>query len=277
MTNSLTQKMNPIEAPMATNENTRNLVAKEQARIQGQIFMAKQFPRNMGDVENRIKSSCERVSLAQISEYEYPRGGQKIVGASIRLLETVAQCYGNISYSWKELSRDTLNHKSTCLAYAWDLETNVYTELEFEVAHKRDKKSGSEILTDERDIYEIIANNAARRVRKCLEGVVPKDIVDQAREWCNETLDSKVDYQKGIDKGVEYFANEYNVKLSQIETYFGMSRRAFTKNTYLALQRIVVSVKDGMSKVTDFFPKEEGKNTLRPEKTEIVEPTETLL
>ncbi len=243
---------------------SQSLAAKEQARIQGQVFMAKQFPRDMMDVMNRIESSCGRKSLAEISEYEYNRAGTMITGASIRLLECVAQCYGNISYSWKELVRDTENHRSTAVAYAWDLESNVYSEMEFDVPHYRDKKSGNQLLTSERDIYELIANQASRRVRRCLENVIPRDIVDQAREWCNETLKSQVDIQEGIEKAITSFDENYGVKQTQIEKYFGMSRRAFTKNTYLSLRKIYVSIRDGMSKVEDYFPPEETEKDNTP-------------
>lgn len=252
----------------------QSMIAKEQSKIQGQIFMAKQFPREIGTVMNKIKSSCERVSLAKIAEYEYPRGGQKITGASIRLLEVVAQCYGNISYSWKELNRNMETHNSTVLAFAWDLESNLYSELEFDVPHFRTSKNGGrQLLTDDRDIYELISNQASRRVRRCLENVVPRDIVDEAREYCNDTLNSKIDYQAGIDKALKFFEENYNVKLSQIEEYFGMSRRAFTQQTYIRLQKIYASVKDGMSKIEDYFKpqdsEESGKklNSLKP-KTE---------
>lgn len=273
-----------LAAPQVGNAVTQSMVAKEQARIQGQVFMAKQFPRDMTMVMNRIEASCERPSLAEISEYEYPRGGQKITGASIRLLEVVAQCYGNISYSWKELIRDMDNHKSTVLAYAWDLETNLYSELEFDVPHYRIARGSRTLLTDDRDIYELVANQAARRVRRCLENVVPRDIVDEARTMCNETINTKVDWKKRIDKQIAFFEETYGVKCKQIEEYFGMSRNAFTKNTFLALTKIYNSVKDGMSKVEDYFPKEvsSGKvsNTLVEEKRNIEaqnEPQQDLL
>ena len=268
---------NGMLAPsMDANAVTQSMVAKEQAKIQAQVFMAKQFPRKMDEVMNRITASCERPSLAQISEYEYPRGGQKITGASIRLLEVIAQCYGNISHSWKELTRDMTNHRSTCLAYAWDLETNLYSELEFEVYHYRSAKGQRILLTDDRDIYELVANQATRRVRRCLENVVPRDIVEDAREQCKVTMNTRVDWQSKIDNQIQYFNDTYGVRLSQIEEYFGMSRRGFTSNTFAALTRIYTSVRDGVSKIEDYFPKEEKKgvkNKLSKNETPTQNPT----
>lgn len=273
--NSLMQSMGGTPAaPQTSNEVSQAMASKELARVQGQVFMAKQFPRDMSNVMNRIYASCERPKLAEISEYEYPRGGQKIVGASIRLLEMVAQCYGNISYSWKELTRDMTNHKSTVLAYAWDLETNIYSELEFDVYHYRSARGQRILLTDDRDIYELVSNQATRRVRRCLENIIPRDIVEDAREQCHKTMETKIDWQSKLDSGIEIMREQYGVSLKQLEERFGMNRRAFTANTCRELNRIYVSIRDGMAPVEEFFPKEEKKksvkNTLADNKKDVI-------
>lgn len=257
--NSLMQSAGTPAVPQTGYEVSQTMASKELARVQGQVFMAKQFPRDMSNVMNRIYASCERPSLAQISEYEYPRGGQKIVGASIRLLEVVAQCYGNVSYSWKELTRDMTNHKSTVLAYAWDLETNLYSELEFDIYHYRSAKGKRVLLTDDRDIYELVSNQATRRVRRCLENIIPRDIVEDARDQCHKTLETKIDWQAKLDQGIQLMKDQYGVSLKQLEERFGMNRRAFTANTCRELNRIYVSLRDGMATVEDYFSKEEKK------------------
>lgn len=260
--NSLTA-MGESALPQTASEVSQSLASKELAKIQGQVFMAKQFPRDMSDVMNRIFASCERPSLAQISEYEYQRGGQKIVGASIRLVETVAQCYGNLSFSWKELTRDLTNHKSTVLAYAWDLETNLYSELEFDVYHYRSARGNRVLLTDDRDIYELVSNQATRRMRRCIENVVPRDLIEDAREQCHKTIETKIDWQAKLDEGIKVFQERYGVSLKQLEERFGMKRRAFTANTCRELLRISTSIKEGMSKVEDYFPKEENSKSVK--------------
>jgi len=241
-----------------SNPITSAITAKSLAEVQGKVFMAKQFPRDWGTLMARLQGSCERISLAKVAEYEYPKGGTKVVGASIKLLEAVAQCYGNIHYTWKEISRDKEGHKSHCIADAWDLENNVSSSLEFEVSHFRDVGDTRRLVTSERDLYELIAANAARRVRKCLENVIPRDIVDQAREWCNETLAKKIDIQKGIDNAIDYFKEEYGITLKHVEKYFGMSRQGFTKNTYLSLQKLYTSLRDGLIEINEVFPPDEA-------------------
>lgn len=236
--------------------------AKALAEVQGKVFMAKQFPRDINVVMAKVEASCERRSLAEVAEFQYPRGNQMISGASIKLLEAVAQCYGNIHYTWKVLSRDTENKVSHCIAEAWDLENNISSTIEFDVSHYRDTKQGRKPLTDERDIYEMEANYAARRVRKCLENVVPRDIVDQAREWCDKTMTSNVDIQKELDKVINFFKEKYGITLKQMESYFGMGRQGFNKNTYVSLKKLYTSFIDGVANPEEVFPKEAPKSSI---------------
>ena len=240
-------------------------MTKAIAEVQARVILAKQFPRNIVEAENLIKASCERRSLAEVCEYEYTRGSSRITGATIKLLEVVAQCYGNVQSGWDVMDRDVLHHISHCKAFAWDLERNNYYELKFDVPHVREKKSGNEILDNPRDIYELEANQASSRVRKCLETIVPRDLVEQARAWCNETLVTKTDIQGGIDKAIEVFKEKYHVTLNQIEEYMGMSRQGFNKNQYLSLQKLYTSLRDGVATVEELFP------TKKPVKEEVEE------
>ncbi|PWW19485.1 hypothetical protein DFO73_12055 [Cytobacillus oceanisediminis] len=65
------------------------------------------------------------------------------------------------------------------MAYAWDLETNVRQEKVFTVKHSRKAKGSITKLDDPRDIYELVANNGARRLRSYILGIIPGDIVEQ--------------------------------------------------------------------------------------------------
>lgn len=232
-------------------------MTREMAEVQARVVMAKQFNRSIVDVERKLQASCERKSLAEIAEYEFPRGNTKVVGPSIKLLEVVAQCYGNIQSGYDVLYRDEENHTSLCKAFAWDLENNIYTEIKFNVPHTREKKSGNEILTNPRDIYELEANQASRRVRKCLENVIPRDLVEQAREWCNETINSKTDVQGTITRGIEALRQNYGISVERIEKYFGMKRQAFSKNQMSQLVKIYNALKDGLTTPNEVFPMEE--------------------
>ena len=220
--------------------------------IQGMVFMAKQYPRDQFAAYQRIKQACERKSLAMIASYEYPRGGQKVTGPSIRLAEVVAQNWGNMTYGVTELEQK--KGESTCMAYAWDLETNVRSEKIFTVKHERSTKKGLQILDDSRDIYELVANMGARRQRACILAVIPKDVVDAAVEECDRTLAGK-NTEPIIDRLKKMFDKfkSFGVTREMIEKKIGVKIDSFTEKDVLALIKVFNSLKDGMGKREDFF------------------------
>src|SRR5690625_4519123 len=221
--------------------------SREMEEVKGQIFMARQFPRNVFQSEQRILDACKRHSLAQTAMYSYPRGGARVEGPSIRLAEVLAQNWGNIAFGIKELEQRP--GESVAMAYAWDLETNVRQEKVFTVPHSRKAKGKIVKLDDPRDIYELVANNGARRLRACILGIIPGDIVEQAVEECNRTLDgnNKGPLKDRIANALKTFKDQYRVTQEMIEERFGYNAEAFTEYDYLDLIKIYNSLKDGMS------------------------------
>lgn len=234
--------------------------SREMEEVKGQIFMAKQFPRNVFQSEQRILDNCKRPALAEVAVYSYPRGGTKVEGPSIRLAEVLAQNWGNLSFGVKELEQR--EGESVAMAYAWDLETNVRQEKIFTVKHSRKARGKLTKLDDPRDIYELVANNGARRVRSCILGIIPGDIVDKAVEECNKTLrgNSSGPLKDRIGKALKAFKEKYRVTQDQIEGRFGYNIDAFTERDYADLINIFNSLKDGMSKPDDWFDKKAAKD-----------------
>ena len=136
------------------------------AEVQAALVIAKQFPRNPIEAYDRVMNACQRPGLAQSAVYSYARGGTSVTGPSIRLAEMLAQNWGNIQYGIRELSSE--NGESTVEAFAWDVETNTRQTKVFQVPHIRYTRQGTKKLTDPRDIYELVANNGARRLRACI-------------------------------------------------------------------------------------------------------------
>lgn len=238
--------------------------SREMEEVKGQIFMAKQFPRNVFEAEKRILDSCKRESLAKVAVYQYPRGGSKVEGPSIRLAEVLAQNWGNLAFGVKELEQRP--GESVAMAYAWDLETNVRQEKIFTVPHSMKAKGKIKKLDDPRDIYEKVANDGSRRVRACILGVIPGDIVEKALEQCSETLrgNNNGPLKDRIANALKTFKEKYRVTQTMIEDKFGYNADAFTEYDYVELIKIFNSLKDGMSKVDDWFSK--GQETKKAEK-----------
>jgi hypothetical protein len=222
------------------------------AEAQGKLILAKKFPRDEARAYSAIIQACSRRSLAEVSMYAFPRGGQSVTGPSIRLAEELARCWGNMSYGTRELSRK--EGVSEMEAFAWDEETNVRSVQQFTVRHIRDTRSGGVRLTDERDIYELTANQAARRLRARILAILPPDIVEAAIEQCRKTVTGASDepIAARIRKMVVAFA-KFGVTAEQIEKRLGHPIDETTPDDIADLTGIFTSLRDGQTKAADWF------------------------
>ena len=242
------------EGVPAIRETTTDMMVSRQAQeVQAAMVIAKKFPRDEAAAMNKIMRACQRQGLAEQAEYTYPRGGQKVMGPSIRLAESIAQNWGNVDYGVIEISSQDGN--SEMMAYAWDLETNTRVTKIFSVKHWRDTKQGGYALKDVRDIYELTANFGARRVRACILGIIPGDIVDAAVKQCRKTLTGS--YKKPLEDRfrsmIAAFDDEFMVSQAQIEEYLGGGMKSFTENDFTRMQGVYRSLRDEMSKPSDWF------------------------
>lgn len=244
------------DAPVATRpQKNQALIEVEQQRaiseVQGAIVLAKKFPRNQIECLDRITTACQRPTLAEQALYSYSRGGSEITGPSIRLAEAIAQNWSNLQFGIKELEQRS--GESTVEAFAWDVETNVKQVKIFQVKHVRHTKKGSYNLEDPRDIYELTANQGARRLRACILGIIPGDVIDAAVGQCEQTLKAKADTSpEALKKLLEAFSN-YSVTKEQIEKRIQRRLDTITAAQLVQLRKIYNSLKDGMSSAADWF------------------------
>jgi hypothetical protein len=166
-------------------------------------------------------------------------------------MTVIANCWGNIEFGFRELSQ--ANGESTVEAFAWDLETNSKRTVTFTVPHKRFSGGKATPLVDPRDIYELVANNAQRRVRSCLEAVIPPDIVEDAVSQCRETLKQTAEVTPdSIQKTLQAFT-PLGVTKEQIESRLGRRIESMQPAQLVNLRRIYKSLQEGMSKPADWF------------------------
>lgn len=245
---------------MENNELTVNqnaVVQIEQSKavqeIKAELQLAKMFPRNEIEVSQKLSIACQRFNLASVSMYSYPRAGQTITGPSIRLAETLARVYGNISYGFKEI--DTYGGKSVIQASAWDKETNVKVVREFVIEHKIKTKSGEKILTDPRDIYEHIASQAQRKVRAVILEVIPAEFVEDAIEICKQTLKKGMGDGPLIDriKKMAIAFNQIGVSDEMLSKRLGHDLDFCNLDEVVELQKIYISLRDNATKRQDWF------------------------
>lgn len=232
---------------------TEMAVSRQAQEVQAAMIVAKRFPRDEISAQTRILQACERLSLAEKAEYSYPRGGEKVTGPSIRLAEVLARYWGNVDFGIVELEQRP--GESTMMAYAWDLETNTRQTRIFTQKHERYTKAKGRVeLTESRDIYELTANNGARRLRACILGIIPGDVVETAVLKCRETLD-KGDGKPLIDRVRDMVVafGKFGVTKDMLEKYIGYATENFTVDDLRQLVPIFTSLKDGISKRENYF------------------------
>ena len=263
MENSLTPSNNQFTP--STRQSTapaQAMVSRQAQEVQAAMYVAKTFPRDEYDAYNRIMKACDRKALAESAMYEFPRGGTKVTGPSIRLAEVLAQSWGNIDFGVIELEQK--NGESSMMAYAWDLETNTRQTKVFTVKHERKARGKVNQLDDPRDIYEMVANQGARRVRACILGVIPGDIVDSAIDRCKETLKNghKEPLQDRVRNMITIFETQFQVNKAMLEKYIGCGADAFSDNDFIRLSNVYKALRDGMGKREDYFDLKAGRREL---------------
>lgn len=244
---------------------SNGMVAVEQQRslaeVQAAVIMARQFPRDAIGAMQRIRMACQRPTLAESATYTYAKGGANVTGPSIRLAEALAQQWGNLQFGIRELSQG--NGESTVEAYAWDLETNVRQSKVFQVKHERHvneyeggRKTGRQNvkrITDPREIYEMAANNGARRLRACILGIIPGDVVEDAVNECEATLKTNVELTPTKVQGMLEYFESHKITKAMVEERIQRPMDSITPALFVGLRKIANSLKDGMSKPGDWF------------------------
>lgn len=231
---------------MAMITNTREL-----ARIQGEIIMAKMYPREISLASRQIAADCQNWNLASQAIYQYAKGGTDIKGPSIRLAEVLARRMGNIRYGFEEL--ETTEQYSTVRAYAYDIEANSQTERIFPVSHIRHTRKGDTLITDPIAVYEMVANQAQRRVRACILAQIPGDIVDLAVSVCEDTMVKSINLDQKTKLDLLEAFTKYRVTQTMIEKRIQRNFDAITVNQINDLRQIYTSLKGGVGTVEDYF------------------------
>lgn len=245
--------LNPFQSAKATPSNAvaESSAQREAQEVQAMMVIAKRFPRDQVQAMDRILQACTRPTLAEGALYSYNRGGSDVTGPSIRLAEAIAQNWGNLQFGIRELSQ--ANGESTVEAFAWDIENNTRQVKVFQVPHIRYTRSGSKRLEDPRDVYELVANQGARRLRACILGVIPGDVVESAVRQCETTLTASADTSPdAVKKMVDAFG-QYGITREQIEKRIQRRLDTITPALMVQMKKIYASLRDGMSAPGDWF------------------------
>lgn len=253
-----------VESPFAArtevahqeSAGARQNQSRELAETQTKYLMAERFPRDERAAMDRILNAFGRRTLAEKAAYQFARGGTDIAGPSIRAAEAIAQQWGNMDSGWRELQRgmDASGVPfSEVEAFCVDLQARNTKRLTFIVRHWRDTKQGGYKLKDERDIYELCANQAQRRLRACILASIPGDVTEAAMQQADATLKASADTSpEAMQKMLDAFA-QYGVTKDQIEKRIQRRLDAIQPGQVVSLKRIYASLRDDMSTPAEWF------------------------
>lgn len=227
------------------------------AEAQGQLILAKKFPRDSNASYAELMEACKMLAFASTAFYSVPRAGGNVNGPSIRLAEEIARCYGNFQYGHRELSRT--EGKSEVEVFAWDMEKNNRSIRQITVQHTMDTKDGPRKLRDQKDIDDKIANVASKQVRGRILALVPKWMVESAIEECRKTLAGGNDepISVRVRKMTQAFA-KFGVTADHLERHLGHKLDEVLADELVDLMGIFNSIREGVP-ASEFFGASEAQ------------------
>lgn len=262
MTQHLTINNNQAPLPAGVNAGA---VAIEQERAiaeaQGQLTLAKRFPRDLNAAHAELMTACKNRAFAQAAFYSVPNRGS---GPSIRMAEEIARVVGNFQYGHRELSRDA--GKSEVEVFAWDMEKNNRSTRQITVEHIRDTKQGAFPLRDQADIDNRIANVASKQMRGRILALMPKWLVEDAIQECRKTIagDNTEPLEVRVRRMTQAFA-AFGVNTARIEQAMGCKLADITTDQLTDLTGMYNAIKEGAN-ASEMFPIE--REALQMETTE---------
>lgn len=246
-----------VEVSVPRTAGELSMQTREQSELQAAVFNAKRFKRNEAECYEKIMNACNREGLAKDAEYSFPRGKGQVTGASIVLVRELKRCWGNIRTGIRVI--ENTDKDMHIKGYAWDLETGAYEEFEDKFP-KKVLRAGNkwEDTKDERSLRELMFRRGAILVRNAVLCLIPRDVVDHARERCHQTLLKKADgkLSRNRDDVVRSLVVEFKslgVSIDMIERMLGHALAEINRDEVVELGRIYNAIKDGQATRDEFF------------------------
>lgn len=230
-------------------KQTDMLQAINRSEIDMQISTAKQYPRQISEVLNKIRTySTEDTETAEDCFYVLRRGGSTIEGISVRMAEIIASAWGNLRVQTRIVGNDgkTITAQGVC----HDLETN--TAVSVEVKRRITDKYGKTYNED----MQVVTDNAASAIayRNAVLKVVPKAVVKKViAEARQVALGQSLDLETRRQNMIQYFA-KLGVTEAQLLEYLDIKKpEEIDKEKVFQLRATANAIKEGTTTVEESF------------------------
>lgn len=238
------------------------LQALNRAEVDMQIATAKQYPRDINQVLNKIETYATMdKETAEDCFYVLRRKKQDgtdevIEGLSVRMAEIIAGCWGNLRVQTRIIGND--GRMITAQAVCHDLETNFAVSKE--VKRSILTKKGFTFSQD----MQVVTGNAAASIafRNAVLTVIPKAVTKKIINRVKEVaLGQAIDLETSRQKIIEYFG-KLGVSQENIFAYLGIKQlEEIDKQMVFELRATANAIKEGTTTVQETFikPAEEQK------------------
>ena len=227
------------------------LQAINRSEVDVQVSTAKQYPRNLPEVLNKILTYATMdTETAEDCFYVLKRGGSTIEGLSVRMSEIIAGAWGNLRVQTRIIGNDgkTITAQGVC----HDLETNVAVSVE--VKRRITDKYGKTFSED----MQVVTGNAASAIayRNAVLKVVPKAVTKKVvAEVKKVALGQSLDLETSRQNMIQYFA-KLGVTKEMLLEYLGITKvEEIDKEAVFELRATANAIKDGTTTVKESFIK----------------------
>jgi phosphoribosylformylglycinamidine (FGAM) synthase PurS component len=227
------------------------LQALNKSEVDIQISTAKQYPRNLPDVLNKIATYATMdTETAEDCFYALHRGGGVIEGVSVRMAEIIASSWGNMRVQTRIIGNDgkTITAQGVC----HDLESNLAVSVE--VKRRITDKNGRTFSED----MQVVTGNAASAIafRNAVLKIVPKAVTKRVTAEVKQVaLGKSIDLETGRKNALQNYAKA-GVTEKMILDYLGIAKREeIDKEKLFALKAAWNAIKEGTTSVEEEFIK----------------------
>lgn len=250
------------ENPIIEVKQVDMLQAINRAEVDIQIATAKQYPRDLQQVLNKIGTYATMdKETAEDCFYVLRREGANgqssvIEGLSVRMAEIIASSWGNLRVQSRIIGND--GKMITAQATCHDLETNLAVSKE--VKRRITNKNGKTYSED----MQVVTGNAASSIafRNAVLAVIPKAVTKRIiNEVKKVALGQSIDLEQSRQNVLAYFG-KLGVTNEQIFHYLGIKAiEQIDKQMIFELRATRNAIEEGTTTVKETFtdPQEEAK------------------
>lgn len=238
------------------------LQAINRSEVDMQIATAKQYPRDLPRVLNKIETYATMdTDTAEDCFYALRRQGangenQTIEGLSVRMAEIIASAWGNLRVQTRIIGND--GRFITAQGICHDLETNVAVSKE--VKRRITNKYGKTFSDD----MQVVTGNAAASIafRNAVLAVVPKAVTKKIIANVKQVaIGQAIDLETGRQNAILNYTKA-GVNEQMLFEYLGISKREqIDKEMLFELKALWNAIKEGTTTVEETFikPQQEKK------------------